>query len=239
MRNRWSWIAFLVLLGAAGLGVYLVVTTVRQATQPVADLSAGVGTQIAEILHPTPTILPDPVTIVREVRSLARLETIQYTVEKVITAETGQGPFGFLFGDRLLLVAHGVVIAGVDLGRVEPTDVWFDEAGRVYLRLPAPEIFVATLDNSQSYVYDRDTGLLTSGDIDLEAAARRAAEAEIRQAALRDGILEQARVNAESVLYRLLRSLGFGDVIFAPAGAGPAPTPTSTPTPPPPATPLG
>lgn len=230
MRRIGPWIGVLVLILVVAFAAYLVTTTVRQATQPVAALSAGLGTQIAEILHPTPTILPDPVTIVREVRSLARLETIQYTVEKVITAETGQGPFGFLFGDRLLLVAHGVVIAGVDLGRVEPTDVWFDEAGRVYLRLPAPEIFVATLDNNQSYVYDRDTGLLTSGDVNLEAAARRAAEEEIRQAALRDGILDQARLNAESVLYRLLRSLGFGDVIFAPAGAGPALPPTSTPT---------
>jgi hypothetical protein len=169
------------------------------------------------------------VAIVREVRALARLETIQYTVERVITAETGQGPLGFLFGDRLLLVAHGTVIAGVDLGRLQPSDIEFDDLGRVYIALPPSEIFVAALDNDKSYVYDRDTGLLTRGNIQLEAEARRVAEAAIRDTALEDGILEQARVNAESYLYGLLRSLDFTDIVFR-AAAGPT-RPARTPTP--------
>jgi hypothetical protein len=227
MRSGILILLVIVLVVLAGVAVWLVATTVRVTTEPVARLSADVGTQVAQILHPTPTIRPDPVTIVREVRSLARLETIQYTVEKVITAETGQGPFGFLFGDRLLFVAHGVVIAGVDLSLLGPQDVWFDAEGRVYVRLPDPEVFVATLDNDASYVYDRDTGLLTRGDITLEAAARQAAEDEIRRAALLDGILDQARVNAESYLYRLLRSLAFQDVIFATEEDAPPATPQS------------
>ncbi len=197
------------------VGSVFVVRTVEDSVRPVADLSAGVSTQVAGILHPTPTIIPDPVTIVREVRSLARLETIQYTVEKVITAETGQGSLGFLFGDKLLFIAHGVVIAGVDLDKLAPDDIRIDSEGRVYLRLPEPEIFVATLDNEQSYVYDRDTGLLTRGDRTLEAAARKAAEDEIRKAALEDGILEQAQTNAESTLYGMLRAMGIPDVLFA------------------------
>jgi hypothetical protein len=222
----------LAVLAAAALmvGTWLVVQTVQESVRPVSDLSAGVSTQIASILHPTPTILPDPVTIVREVRSLARLETIQYTVEKVITAETGQGPLRFLFGDRLLFIAHGMVIAGVDLGQLQPEDVWLDAEGRAYLRLPEAEVFVATLDNEKSYVYDRDTGLLTRGDFTLESAARQAAEAEIRRAALEDGILEQARLNAESTLYRLLRALAIPDIIFVSEGSGTAvPALTATP----------
>jgi hypothetical protein len=206
------------------------VRTVQETVRPVADLSAGVSTQVAGILHPTPTILPDPVTIVREVRALARLETIQYTVEKVITAETGQGALGFLFGDRLLFIAHGIVIAGVDLDRLTPDDIQIDAQGRAYLHLPEAEIFVATLDNEQSYVYDRDTGLLTRGDITLEAAARKAAEDEIRRAALEDGILEQAQRNAENTLYRMLRALGIPDIVFVTDGQTvPAPAATATP----------
>ncbi len=222
----------LAILAAAAIlvGTWLVVRTVQESARPVADLSAGVGTQIAAILHPTPTILPDPVTIVREVRALARLETIQYTVEKVITAESGQGPLGFLFGDRLLLIAHGIVIAGVDLGQLEPDDVWLDAEGRAYLRLPEAEVFIATLDNDKSYVYDRETGLLTRGDLTLESAARQAAEDEIRRAALEDGILEQARLNAENTLYRLLRALGIPDILFVDEDSG-APHPAITPTP--------
>ena len=84
----------------------------------------------------------------------------------------------------------------------------------LYVRLPEPEIFVATLDNEKSYVYNRDTGALTHGDVNLETTARRAAEAEIRDAALEDGILQQARQNAESYMMRLLLELGYPEVIF-------------------------
>jgi hypothetical protein len=91
----------------------------------------------------------------------------------------------------------------------------------LYVNLPDSEIFVATLDNEKSYIYDRDMGMLTHGDINLESAARISAEQEIEKTALEDGILDQARVNAESYLYRFFRNLNFPEVIFI----QPAPTP--------------
>jgi hypothetical protein len=207
-------IGILLILTLTAVGVVAAVRTgANRVLQPVSDLSSGVGTQVAQLLHPTPTVLPDPQTIIYQVRTLARLETIQYTVEKVITAETGQGVFGPLFGDRLLFVAHGYVIAGIDMKKLLPDDLRVDD-GILYVELPPAEIFMSTLDNEKSYVYDRETGIFTQGDVNLETLARQAAEDEIREAALEDGILEQAQVNAEAYLYRLLRSLGFLDVIF-------------------------
>jgi hypothetical protein len=223
MENRNNFL--LILFGFLVIGVllligFMMVNTVEQGLQqaqsaikPLSELTQNVSTQVAQVLNPTPTIIPDPVTIIHSVRSLARLETIQYSVEKVITAESGQGAFGFLFGDRLLLVAHGVVIAGVDLEKLSPNDLRL-ENGVLYVRLPPAEIFIATLDNAKSYVYDRETGVLTKGNIQLETEARRAAEAEIRKAALEDGILEQANRNAQAYLLRLFLQLGYRDVIF-------------------------
>ena len=205
-------IAGIVLL--AVLGSYLLLRGFQEATEPIIGLRSEISTQVAQLLHPTPTVLPDPITVVHEVRALARLETMQYSVEKVITAETGQGPFGFLFGDRLLLVAHGTIIAGVDLDRVGGDDVRIDELGRVHLDLPTAEIFITALDNDKTYVFDREVGLFRKGDVQLESAARLAAEQEMEKAAIEDGILEQAQLNAETYLYRLLRSLGFADVVF-------------------------
>jgi hypothetical protein len=230
MRERLPWfMAFLALLLLVGTVAYTV-SSIRGLTQPVTDLPGRVGTQVAEILRPTPTILPDPVTIVRQVRTLSRLETIQYTLEKVITAESGQGPFGFLFGDRLLLVAHGSVIAGVDLGKLASDDVRVNDLGQVTLTLPPAEVFVATLDNHQTYVYSRDTGLLTHGNVQLETAARKAAEDEIRQAAIDDGILDQADRNAQAFLQTFLGTLGFNQVVIQ-IEPGSTAVPTSTPTP--------
>jgi hypothetical protein len=185
---------FLIFIGIVvflAISVVVLLRGVQQATQPVIELQQGVSTEVARLLHPTPTIIPDPVTIIHEVQSLARLETIHYSVEKVITAETRQGPFGFLFGDRLLLVAHGSVIAGVDLADITESNISIDENGMVTLQLPLAEVFIAALDNEQTYVYDREVGFLRRGDVELESAARLAAEEAILEAALSDGILEQ------------------------------------------------
>ncbi len=207
----WVAIGLLVILGAGmALSFY---SFTQQTLAPITDTTNILRTQIAKVLHPTPTILPDPVTIINDVRSLARLETIQYSVEKIITADTGQDVFGPLFGDRLLFVAHGVVIAGIDLNQLEASDLKL-RSGVLIVRLPEAEIFIATLDNEKSYVYDHQTGLFTKGEQDLETLARQAAEKEIYNAALEDGILDQAAVNAEAYLSKLFSTLGFENVIF-------------------------
>lgn len=220
MEKARAWlpvVASLVLIGIVGWGMLQILDVVRGAANatlnPVQELSQSVSTQVANVLNPTPTVIPDPVTIVHEVRSMARLETIQYSVEKIITAETRQGLFGFLVGDRILFVAHGTVIAGVDLQKLQPEDLRI-EAGVLYVKLPPAEIFVATLENDKSYVYDREQGVLTRGDQSLETVARQAAEDEIEKAALADGILNQAQINAENFLYRFFLQLGFPEVIF-------------------------
>jgi len=202
--------------------IRIVRQTTDQAVSPIQQANEQIKTQVSQLLHPTPTIIPDPITIIHEVQSLARLETIQYTVEKVITAEAGQEISAFLFGDRLIFVAHGSVIAGVDLAKMSSNDLELKD-NSLYVLLPDPEIFVATLNNEKSYVYDRKTGLLAQGNADLETKARQAAEAEILKAALNDGILKLARQNAESYLTRLFYTLGYKDVIFI------EPTPTPKP----------
>ena len=191
----------------------LISNTTEAAIAPIAEANAQVKTEVAQLLHPTPTIIPDPVTIIHEVRSLARLESIQYSVEKVITAEIAQGQLDFLFGDKLLFVAHGTVIAGIDLGKMTTQNLWLED-GALYVNLPEPEVFVASLNNDQSYVYDRDTGILRKSDANLETQARQVAEQEILEAALADGILDQADINGEAYMERLFRILGYNEVIF-------------------------
>jgi hypothetical protein len=202
------------------IGMVMIVSTIRNlgalALAPVQrfeDVSDSIGTQVADVLNPTPTVLADPITIIHDVRALARFESVQYSIERVITAETGQNIFAALFGDRLLFVAHGIVIAGVDMQKLQPEDMWL-ENGVLHVRLPEPEIFISTLDNEKSYVYDRETGIFSKGNIDLETEARQVAEQAIEEAALEDGILETAGQNAELYFSLLFRALGYPEVIF-------------------------
>ena len=220
MKNSLNTVMSILILIVLAAGVYFIVQTVREsaaaATEPfnqVSQANQALQTQVSQLLNPTPTIIPDPVTYINEIRALARLETIQYSVEKVITAEVSQGSFGFLFGDKLLFVAHGIVIAGIDMEKIQPGDLRLD-GGVLYVKLPPAEVFIATLDNEKSYVYDRETGALTKGSVDLETLARQAAEDEIRKAALEDGILTQAQTNAEAYLLKFFTALGYKTVLF-------------------------
>lgn len=216
MRN----IVPILLLIVVALGAYFVVQSVQdsasqaqQALQPLSDANYAMQTQVSDLMNPTPTVIPDPVTVIHDVKSLARLETIQYTVEKVITVEEGQGTFGFLFGDRVLFVAHGIVIAGIDMEKLGPENMQL-QGDTLYVTLPPAEVFIATLDNNKSYVYDREVGALTAGNQDLETIARQAAEEEINKAAVEDGILDLAQQNAENYLDKFFNALGYDKVIF-------------------------
>jgi hypothetical protein len=215
-NNLLSLLLIIIIVAAAYMIVQTIRSTAEAATQPFQTLneqSQAMQTQVANLLHPTPTIIPDPVTYINEIRALARLETIQYSVEKVITGETGGGTFQTLFGDKILFVGHGTVIAGIDMEKLQPEDMRF-ENGVLTVKLPPTEILVATLDNEKSYVYDRQTGVLTKPDPNLETLVRQRAEEEILKAAIEDGILEQAKINAEAYLFKFFAALGFPNTIF-------------------------
>jgi hypothetical protein len=235
MTKAQVWVLIAGILLILGAAAALIVSAVRLPAETISNLPKEAMTKVGQLIHPTPTIYPDPVTIIHEVRSLARLETVQYTVEKVITAETGQGPLGFLFGDKLLLVAHGVVIAGIDLEKLQTGDIRIDAQGTIYMVIPAAEVFTATLDNDKTYVYHRETGVLAAKK-DLETEARKAAEQEILKAALDDGILQTALINGKGYLQHFLLAIGLRQVVFidatpVPPGTTAVPLPTVTVTP--------
>jgi hypothetical protein len=216
LKNILMWIGIIVIIVAS---VWLFARSRKPSSPGVVDPSALLP-------QPTPTIYPSAATVLEGVQSLSRLETASYQMEKVITAESGQGPLGFLFGDKLLLIAYGEMIAGVDLSYIGPSDLMTTDDGTVYMRLPAAEVFVATLDNSRTYVYDRRTGV-AGMNMQLESAARQEAERLMLQAAIETGLLEKAEENARDVLRTLLLGLGFEHVIFVKE----MPTPTPAPTP--------
>ena len=153
-------------------------------------------------------------TVVRQIQQLQRLETVSYTMDKIMSGERNNAYLPkFLAGDRLLLVVHGDVIAGVDLGKVQPADV--SVRGRtISLRIPAAEIFTTRIDNARTRVYSRDTGLFSTPDPNLESEVREEAERQLQQAALQDGVLKTADQNARTTLSRMLTGLGFEQVEF-------------------------
>jgi hypothetical protein len=161
------------------------------------------------------TIAVDRPAVIQQIRALNRLETTSASIEKVITAEQGGSAFyNFFRGDKLLLVAHGDVIAGFDLSKMRAEDIQISEDGeRATVKLPPPEILVSRLDNDKTHVYDRDTGIFTEGNPGLESEARRVAEQQILQAACEDNILKRAADEGKRSIENLVKAFGIETVV--------------------------
>src|SRR6202045_4172272 len=153
-------------------------------------------------------------TVVDRIQRLQRLETVVYTMDKLVTGAK-ENPLlpDFLTGDRLLMMVHGEVVAGIDFSNLKPDDVKVD-GKRVHLHLPAAQVFSTRLDSGKTRVYSRQTGVLVPTDPNLETQVRQEAERQMQQAALADGILRTAEQNAASTIRSLLQGLGFESIDF-------------------------
>ncbi|GAC1434995.1 MAG: hypothetical protein NVS1B11_03480 [Terriglobales bacterium] len=153
-------------------------------------------------------------TVVNKIQQLHRLETVVYTMDKVVTGEKNNPILpDFLTGDRLLLLVHGEVIAGIDFGNLNSDEVKLS-AKQVRLHLPDAQLFTTRLDSEKTRVYSRQTGLLVPTDPNLETQVRAEAERQLHDAALADGILRTAQQNARATITSLLQGLGFETIEF-------------------------
>jgi Protein of unknown function (DUF4230) len=158
-------------------------------------------------------VAPSGAVVLRQVQQLNRLESCRYNGQVIVRGDTRGALPAWLMGDHILFIGQGEVVAGIDLSQLRPEDVRVREMS-VALRLPSAEIFSTRLDNRRSEVYERQTGFLSQPDKELETKVRVEAEERIRQAALTDGVLKTATVNAREGLRRQLALLGFRQIVF-------------------------
>lgn len=152
-------------------------------------------------------------TIVQQIQSLNELVTVKYVLEKVVAYDDPKYfadliPLG---ENKLILLAHGVVKAGVDLSKLTKSDVVVSE-GKITLTIPQATLTDAYLDEQHTQVLDRQTGLLRRFDKDMEKIARQHALSEIQRGARQSGIVREANERARDQLTGLLRTLGYKEV---------------------------
>jgi len=193
-----------VLLGIV-LGVIAFAVFARQA-------KTGVWDRLAAIATGRSLIIDNSSTVVNKIQRLRRLETVSFSLDKIVEGERQSEVLpNFLVGDKLLMVVHGEVIAGIDLSQLKPSDVHID-GGDIQVHLPPSQIFVTTLDNTKTRVYSRTTGLLVPEDPNLESEVRAKAQQQLQQAAIADGILKTAANNASATVKSMLMGLGYENV---------------------------
>ena len=162
--------------------------------------------------RPYQEVGPTVVESIQDLSELTSVEMVEYT-----TIEKGEdrGILNFLAGDRIFMFAVARIGAGVDLAKLTPESFVVDqETGTVVVDLPAPEVFYSYLDSEATQVVDRDTGLLTKGDVQLESDARREAETILLEQAVAEGILDEAQESAETTIADFLHGLGYEHVVI-------------------------
>src|SRR6266851_3191837 len=151
----------------------------------------------------------DLTALVTRVRALNRLETASIRVvhDSTITQSYEFVP-NAMAGDELTFLAAGDVIAGIDLSQLKQEDIRRELDGTVVVRLPPSQVLVTRIDNRESRVINRKTGVFRRADMNLESRARQYAEQGIRNEAVKKGILPLASQNAEVKVAELLHMFG-------------------------------
>ncbi len=152
--------------------------------------------------------------VVDELQELAELTTVEMVETTTIERGDDHGILNLALGDRLFLFAAARIGAGVDLSKLtEDSFTVNQETGVLAIEIPRAEIFNAYLDSDSTTVLDRDTGLFTKGDDQLESATRADAERILEAQAIEAGILDRAQATAENFLTGFFTSLGYTDVV--------------------------
>jgi len=152
---------------------------------------------------------PETPVVLHAIQGLSELATVKYVMEKVVTHEI-EKTFG---KDQVLLIAQGVVKAGVDLGKMKNEDIRVS-AGSVSFHLPRSEVTDRYLVEKQTFVYDRRTGLFIHPEKNLESQARQIALGAMLASAHANGILKDSDDRARVLVTKLSQQLGFKTVEF-------------------------
>jgi len=198
----------------------LVAFAIRESANRVATAVDRVNpANIAQTLipPPTPTIVVRPPAVL-QIRAISDLATAQSLLSTIV--EVNQARVGNVLYEKLVLIACGRAKAGIDLTRLQDSDVVVTDDGRtVRVRLPRAALLdVYLIDDSAqpctTRVYDRTNLLLIPESKDLEAQARERALEMIRLTATESGLLNEARRNAQIAIERILLSAGYERVEF-------------------------
>lgn len=206
---------------AGALATYTFVASVNKAN----DTMAPIGDLVKSLFTPVePVILPDPVTLLRQINDEARLMTISADYEQIVTSERNADLLWGALGETMIFQGVGKVTGGLDLSSMSANDIQVVDPTTVRIYLPPSIIFddLPVLDTERSKVLDRDTGILTQADPQLETQMRQAAQAQILEAAYNSDLLDRADRNAQLQIMALMQGAGFENVIFEDAPLPPA-----------------
>jgi hypothetical protein len=150
------------------------------------------------------------------IMNVKELATIRQCFQSIVTFEDSKPLLGFVLpgtGRKFILKYSGTIVCGNDLSNVKITERFNVNQARMIV--PRSRILDIYVDMKSIYVYNQESGIFTS--IELQDQNREIAKnlEEARQEALQSDILHRADDNTRSILSSIALSMGIeAEVIF-------------------------
>ncbi|MGL4632771.1 MAG: DUF4230 domain-containing protein [Leadbetterella sp.] len=166
------------------VGLFLAIVCIILAWEYVSDLSIWGKTESKTKHH----------QILTKITSMGKMELVKYNFKDIVEQEIVQQ---ILPNPKALLIVEGESVGCINLQKLKASDIETRQ-DTLYIRLPAPEICYAKIDHAKSKIYETSFAFLNEKELLNEAYKK--AEESILKGAIEQGILEQTRQNAQTIL---------------------------------------
>ena len=154
--------------------------------------------------------------VLEEIESLGKMELVRYNFKEITELSEKNKPYLLMFevpDSRVVVISHGEAVGCIDLTKIRQRDI-VEQGDTVLVRLPEPEMCYYKLDLERTKIYSIEKQVYYKKESELAEKALRLAERQMRDVALKSGILEQTRKNAETMLKPLLENVSGKKVVF-------------------------
>lgn len=180
----------------------------------------------------------DKTVIVQKIQNIAKLETVEMTIQRDLTIELDAGGLSFfgteVFNDKATTeyAVTGTVIAGIDLSGLNNDQVILEnESKKLTLTLPASQILAISINEDKTKITKQDFSALFNiknlsparrqemQDIMQRQALKQSREA-LRDGACSDNILAKASDNAKETIKNLFLFADIEEVVVNVTASG-------------------
>jgi Protein of unknown function (DUF4230) len=167
---------------------------------------------LQSIFSSKPVTIDNTPVFIKEVKNIAQLMTVMLYDEVVIdssktnavTLPTLLFPSSGVQTNKLVIIARGKIIAGIDLQQIDENKIFIKDDS-VSITLPKVKILEA-IANPSDYEIFTEEGSWTPDEVN---AVRVRAREKMIARSIQQGVLEKAAVKSKSIMESFLRSAGF------------------------------
>lgn len=158
---------------------------------------------------PKDTFIVTSHMIVEKIVPMGKLELCKFYIKDVMEHEEIKS---WQPDPKIVLIISGEAVGCIDLTKIDSTDIQI-APDKITITLPKAELCYFKINHKESKIYDIQNDYFVDNKPIIDKAFQQA-EIAIQQGALKMGILDQTRKNAEQVLKPVLEQISEKKVVF-------------------------